>query len=77
MERKTHIATTSFLMPPPLAYGLAGQFHLSLVFTEGKIAADPSARSLTFCGFSGKHLDFPKSESLKIRPNSSQEGTLN
>ena len=36
------------------------------------VAVDPSAKSLTVWGFSGKPRDFPKSESLKIQPNSSQ-----
>ena len=36
------------------------------------VAVDPPAKSLTFGGFSGKHLYFPKSQSLKIQPNSSQ-----
>ena len=36
------------------------------------VAVDPPAKSLTFGGFSGKPLDFPKSKSLKIQPNSSQ-----
>ena len=41
------------------------------------VAVDPSAKSLTFCGFSGmKTLDFPKSQSLKIQPNSSQVSGL-
>ena len=30
--------------------------------------------TLTFCGVSGNSLDFPKSESLKVQPNSSHEG---
>ena len=29
----------------------------------------PLCKSLTFCGFSGKPLDFPKSSSRKIEPN--------
>ena len=35
------------------------------------VAVDPCAKSETFCGFSRNPLDFQKSLSLKIQPNSS------
>ena len=37
------------------AHGVAKSGRMNLV------AVDPPATSLTFCGFSGKPLDFPKS----------------
>ena len=36
------------------------------------VAVDPPAKSCTLWGFSGKHLYFTKSQSLKVQPNSSQ-----
>ena len=36
------------------------------------VAVDPPTKRLTFWGLSETHLDFPKSESLQIQPNSSQ-----
>ena len=36
------------------------------------VAVDPAKSLKLFGGFSGKPLEFPKSESLKIQPYSSQ-----
>ena len=45
-------------------------------YAKNLVAVDPPAKKNNFLGVSRNPLDFPKSQSLRIQPNSSQENKI-